>query len=275
MYRYRSVFISDLHLGSPDCQAYYLYDFLKTVRCETLYLVGDIVDLIAMQRKVYLPESHRRVARRLVALAREGTRVVYIPGNHDEFFRSFCGQHLAGIEFQRTALHVTADGRRFRVCHGDQFDQVVRYSPLMFLVGDHAHGLLLWLNRWLNRWRRVRGQPYWSLAAYLKQRIGKARAFIDRFERAALAAAERGRADGYICGHIHSAGFRAGNNGLYCNDGDWVEHCTALVEDDSGALSLLHWSERPQIIAREPALAADPGQALPVGPLASRTTVSG
>lgn len=249
---YRSVFISDVHLGTADCQADYLLDFLTSVRCDTLYLVGDIVDLIAMQRRVHFPPSHEAVIQALLALAASGTRVVYVPGNHDEFFRRFCGQSLSGIELKLKAVHTTADGRRFLVCHGDQFDQVVRCSPLMLLVGDRAHGLLLRLNRWFNAWRRVQGKPYWSLAAWIKGRIGKARTFIRRFELAALTAAERGHYDGFICGHIHSAGFLRSPEGLYCNDGDWVEHCTALVEDQAGQLALLHWSEQPEIIAREP-----------------------
>jgi UDP-2,3-diacylglucosamine pyrophosphatase LpxH len=253
MHQYRSVFISDVHLGSADCQADYLLDFLDNVSCETLYLVGDIVDLIAMQRRVHFPESHQAVVRRFMAIAAAGTRVVYVPGNHDEFLRHFCGQTLAGIELKQKAIHTTADGRRFVVCHGDQFDQVVRCSPLMLLVGDRAHGLLLRLNRWFNAWRRLRRKPYWSLAAWVKSRIGKARSFIRRFELAALTAAERGHYDGFICGHIHSAGFLRSQEGLYCNDGDWVEHCTALVERRDGKLDILHWSEQPGILASEPA----------------------
>ncbi len=253
MHQYRSVFISDVHLGSPDCQAEYLLDFLDNVQCETLYLVGDIIDLIAMQKRVHFPRSHQAVIRCFVRLAAEGTRVIYVPGNHDEFLRNFCGQTLAGISLQQKAVHTTADGRRFVVCHGDQFDQVMRCSPLMLLVGDRAHGLLLRLNRWFNVWRRMRNKPYWSLAAWMKSRIGKAKDFIQRFETAALMAAERGQYDGFICGHIHSAGFRQGSSGLYCNDGDWVEHCTALTESFDGSLEILHWSERPHVVECEPA----------------------
>lgn len=252
MHQYRSIFISDVHLGSADCQAEYLLDFLNNVSCDTLYLVGDIIDLIAMQRRVHFPQSHQAVVRRFMAIAAAGTRVVYVPGNHDDFLRHFCGQTLAGIELRKKAIHTTADGRRFVVCHGDQFDQVVRCSPLMLLVGDRAHGVLLRLNRWFNAWRRLRRKPYWSLAAWVKSRIGKARSFIRRFELAALTAAERGHYDGFICGHIHSAGFLRSQEGLYCNDGDWVEHCTALVEQKDGRLDILHWSEQPAIIATEP-----------------------
>ncbi|KEF29899.1 Ser/Thr protein phosphatase family protein [Marinobacter nitratireducens] len=252
MRQYRSVFISDVHLGTADCQAEYLLDFLENVQCETLYLVGDIVDLIAMQRRAHFPETHHRVIQKLIDLAGSGVRVVYVPGNHDEFFRRFSGQTISGIEILEKTAHTTADGRQFLVCHGDQFDQVVRCSPLMLLVGDRAHGLLLRLNRWFNALRRLQGKPYWSLAAWIKSRIGRARTFIRRFELAALTAAEKGRYDGFICGHIHSAGFLRSDEGLYCNDGDWVEHCTALVEGEDGKFQLLHWSEAPAILASEP-----------------------
>ena len=259
MHRYRTAFISDVHLGSADCQADYLLDFLNQAQFDTLYLVGDIVDLIAMQRRVHFPDSHQAVIRKLQALVKDGVQVIYTPGNHDDFFRGFCGQQFAGITIEEKAVHTTADGRSFLVCHGDQFDQVVRCSPFMLLVGDRAHGFLLRMNRWFNAWRRFKGRPYWSLAGWIKARIGKAQAFIRRFELAALVAAERGHFDGFICGHIHSAGFRRGKHGLYCNDGDWVEHCTALVEDFQGQLSILHWSEHPSIIATEPAEVTHPG----------------
>ena len=252
MNHYRSVFVSDIHLGTADCQAGYLLDFLNTVSCDTLYLVGDVIDLMAMQRRVHLPASHQAVIHKLIELAAGPTRVIYVPGNHDEFMRRFCVQTIAGIQIEYKTVHTTADGRRFMVCHGDQFDQVVRCSPLMLLVGDRAHGFLLRINRWFNAWRRMQGKPYWSLAAWVKSRIGKARTFIRRFELAALTAAERGHYDGFICGHIHSAGFLRSSEGLYCNDGDWVEHCTALVEQADGRLELLHWSENPVIIQSEP-----------------------
>ena len=252
MHEYRSVFISDLHLGSPDCQAGHLLDFLGSVTFERLYLVGDVIDLIAMQRRVFLPESHLAVIRKVLELASNGIHVVYIPGNHDEFLRSFSGQSIAGVELRETARHITADGRLFHLCHGDEFDQVVRCSPLMLLVGSPLHEFLVRLNRWTNHWRRMRGKPYWSLAGYIKRRLGKARAFIERFEQAVLTAGAKGPVDGTICGHIHAAGFRLGADRLYCNDGDWVEHCTALVENFAGRLSLIHWSEYPHIVAHEP-----------------------
>ena len=271
MHHYRSVFISDLHLGSRDCQAEYLLDFLETVDCEQLYLVGDVIDLIAMQRRVFLPESHLAVVRKLVSIAASGVRVVYIPGNHDDFMRSFCGQSIMGVEVRRTESHRSADGRYFHLCHGDEFDQVVRCSSLMMLVGSPAHEFLVRMNRWVNGWRRLRNKPYWSLAGYIKQRITRAQAYIGRFEDAGLTAGEKAGADGTICGHIHAAGFRAGEEALYCNSGDWVEHCTALVENHNGQLSLLHWSEEPRVIAREPSVeAAETGHTPPAGVPATR-----
>ncbi|MCP5163110.1 MAG: UDP-2,3-diacylglucosamine diphosphatase [Hahellaceae bacterium] len=252
MRRFRSIFISDVHLGTAACQASYLLDFLQSTDCDTLYLVGDIIDLMAMRKRIHFPELHEEIIRTIKAKAQTGTRVVYIPGNHDEFFRTFCGSTLSGIEIKRNHVHVGADGRRFFVSHGDEFDQVVRCSPLMLFVGDQAHEILLDLNRWLNGARRALNKPYWSLSGFLKQRVSKAAQFIRRFENAALKAADTMHYDGYICGHIHFAGFQRQEGILYCNDGDWVEHCTALVEDAHGQMALWHWSETPHLLMSEP-----------------------
>lgn len=253
MTHFRSVFISDLHLGSPDCQATYLLDFLARTSCETLYLVGDIIDFLAMGNRVQLPPEHQDVVRRIMAIAASGTRVIYIPGNHDDYMRKFNGERLAGVEVHDKVVHDNADGRRFMVCHGDQFDAIVRTGRGMMLVGEHGHRFLLWANRTFNAWRRMRGLPYWSLATAVKSRLSRARHFIRRFELAALTVAERGQYDGFICGHIHAAGFLRSPEGLYCNDGDWVEHCTALVETFEGELSLLHWADSDHHQQAEPA----------------------
>ncbi|MFD1383362.1 UDP-2,3-diacylglucosamine diphosphatase [Rhodanobacter aciditrophus] len=250
---YRAVFISDVHLGTKACQATHLLDFLNTISTQTLYLVGDIVDLIEMRKRAHFTEEQQQVVHRILALAKEGTRVVYIPGNHDAFFRQFCGQRLSGVEIEQQAIHKTADGRRFLVSHGDEFDQMVKVSPIMLAIGDKAHGLMLALNRHINRLRRVMGMPYWSLAGYIKQHISKAQEFITRFESAAIKTARNKKLDGYIGGHIHFARFQRQGEVLYCNDGDWVEHCSALVESGSGELSLIHWSEQPCHLATEPA----------------------
>lgn len=250
--QFRAVFISDVHLGTKSCQAEHLLDFLNHIETETLYLVGDIVDLIEMRKRAYFNDVQQQVIRRILSLAKHGTKVVYIPGNHDAFFRQFCGQTLSGITLEQHTIHTTADGRRFLVSHGDEFDQMVKVSPIMLAVGDKAHGLMLALNRHINRIRRVFGRPYWSFASYLKQHVSKAQEFITRFENAAMKTARNKKLDGYIGGHIHFARFQRQGEVLYCNDGDWVEHCTALVEHGNGELQLLHWSEQPCFLASEP-----------------------
>ena len=249
---FRAVFISDVHLGTKACQATHLLDFLNTVETQTLYLVGDIVDLIEMRKRAHFTDEQQQVVQRILELSKQGTRVVYIPGNHDAFFRQFCGQRLSGVEIERQAIHSTADGRRFLVSHGDEFDQMVKVSPIMLAIGDKAHGLMLALNRQINRLRRTVGLPYWSLAGYIKQHISKAQEFITRFENAAIKTARNKKLDGYIGGHIHFARFQRQGEVLYCNDGDWVEHCSALVESKAGELSLIHWSEQPCHLATEP-----------------------
>ena len=250
--QFRAVFISDVHLGTKSCQAEHLLDFLNQVDTQTLYLVGDIFDLIEMRKRAYFNDVQQQVIRRILQLAQCGTKVVYIPGNHDAFFRQFCGQTLSGVSLEQQAIHTTADGRRFLVSHGDEFDQMVKVSSIMLAIGDKAHGLMLALNRYINKARRMLGLPYWSFAGYLKQHVSKAQEFITRFESAAIKTARNKKLDGYIGGHIHFARFQKQADVLYCNDGDWVEHCTALVEHDSGTLQLLHWSEQPCWLAEEP-----------------------
>lgn len=252
--RFRAVFISDVHLGTVACQAHHLIDFLQQIQSDRLYLVGDIVDFLQMRKRAHFPDSHRKILSLILRKARQGTEVIYIPGNHDAFFRQMAGQDISGVAIRRNAIHETGDGRRFFVSHGDEFDTAVKVPPLLNSLGDWAHELNLRLNVWINRIRRLFGFPYWSLAGFLKTRISKAKQYIQRFERAALRASRQMQVDGYICGHIHLASFRRQGGRLYCNDGDWVEHCTALVEDDSGQLSLLHWSEQPRILAVEPAV---------------------
>lgn len=247
----RSVFISDVHLGTADCQAQYLLDFLQQHQMENLYLVGDIVDLLYMRKRVNFTVQHEEVVNQIVQLAKKGTRVIYIPGNHDAKFRRFCGQSFAGIEIHRHAVHRCADGRRFFVSHGDEFDGAMHAGLLWTLVGDLSHTLLLRLNTLVNGARRLLKLPYWSFAGYIKTRIGKAAEFIRRYEWMAARKARELDFDGYICGHIHVSGMRRIDGVLYCNDGDWVEHCTALVEDNSGQLSLVHWADRKEVLLRE------------------------
>lgn len=236
-----SIFISDVHLGFPGCSADYLCEFLEQTRCANLYLVGDIVDFWHMRRRRYWPESHGRVVRRILEMADAGTRVVMVPGNHDEAMRPFDGLTIGPVEVRDHLVHETPDGRRLLVLHGDQFDSVVRCSPLLAMIGSSLYGLLLGMNRWINLVRRRFGKDYWSLAAYLKNKVKNAVQYIGRFEEAVVTAARRERVDGVVCGHIHRAEIRRIGNITYMNCGDWVESCTALLEHFDGRIELLQW----------------------------------
>ena len=251
----RSVFISDVHLGTAACQAQYLLDFLNSHKPEYLYLVGDIVDLIAMRKRVNFTVQHEQVVEKVMEMARQGTRVIYIPGNHDALMRRFSGQIVAGIEVHRNRVHYCADGRRFFVSHGDEFDSAMHAGVFWYVVGDFSHHLLLRLNTFLNACRRAFKLPYWSLAGFIKKRIGKANEFIRRFELIAARQARELKYDGFICGHIHQSGMRRINDVLYCNDGDWVEHCTALIETNQGEFELVHWADHKEVLIRERELA--------------------
>lgn len=241
--KFRTVFISDVHLGTPDCQAQYLLDFLRQTRCETLYLVGDIVDLEALAIRPYWPPSHSAIIAELVDLARRGTRVVYLPGNHDAPMRAFCGQRLGGIEVAYSAVHIAADGRRYRVAHGDEFDPEHIGRSWLIRIGDSAHRLMLWANRNFNRLRRRLRLAYLPLSIITKSRIAQALLYIHQYEQRVVNSAREHGVDGHICGHIHFGGIREIDGIVYLNDGDWVEHCTALTEDFDGRMELLHWSE--------------------------------
>lgn len=239
--RYRAVFISDLHLGTPGCQAGPLLEFLKAHPSDYLYLVGDIVDGWQLRKRWYWPQAHNDVVQKLLRRARKGCRVIYVPGNHDEFAREFAGNHFGGIEVLPEAVHETADGRRLWVIHGDYFDGVVQCAKWLAYVGDNLYEFTLRLNRHLNDLRRRLGLPYWSLSAYLKQKVKKALNYVTDFEAAVAHEARRRGHQGVVCGHIHRAEMREIDGVLYCNDGDWVESRTALVEHHDGRLELLEW----------------------------------
>ena len=241
--RCRSAFISDIHLGFKGCRATELLDFLHRIEVEQLYLVGDIFDLWALKRRFYWPEAHNDVLRAIVDKARQGTRVVYVPGNHDRTLREYDGWVLGRIELLRETIHETADGRRFLVLHGDQFDSVIRASPWLESLGNRAYSAVLRLNRYVNVVRQRFGYPYWSVAAFLKHKVKNAVTYIANFERAVAFEARRRGVDGMICGHIHRAEIRDIDGVTYCNDGDWVESCSALLEDFDGHLSLVHWTQ--------------------------------
>ena len=240
--RYRAIFISDLHIGTPGFQADALLDFLKHHPCQTLYLVGDIVDGWQLRRRWFWPQSHNDVVQKLLRRARKGCRVIYVPGNHDEFARAFVGHAFGGVEVLEEAVHVTAQGQRLWVVHGDLFDGVIQCAKWLAHVGDWLYELTLKLNRHLNRLRARMGLEYWSLSAYLKHKVKKAVNFISDFEMAVAHEARRRGFDGVVCGHIHHAEIRTVDGVLYCNDGDWVESRTALVEHMDGKLEIVHWS---------------------------------
>lgn len=238
----RTVWISDVHLGTPGCNATMLLDFLRSIECEALYLVGDIIDGWRLRKGWYWPDAHNEVIRRILKMAHRGTHVVYIIGNHDEMLRDYVGLGFGGIELANEAVHETADGRRLLVTHGDAFDGVVLYARWLAYLGDQAYYMMLRANRWFNRARKALGMPYWSLSAYLKKRVKNAVQFVTDFEGAvAHEAAGRGL-DGVVCGHIHTAEIREIGNIIYYNDGDWVESCTALVEDFDGEMRIIDWS---------------------------------
>jgi len=264
--RARTVFISDVHLGFKGCQAQYLLDFLRSVECQSIYLVGDIIDLWALSKSFYWPQAHNDVIRTILGKAKHGTRVIYIPGNHDRVFRDHDGLVLGNVEIRREAIHQTADGRRFLVLHGDEFDSIVRASPLLESIGSHAYAAALTLNRYVNSIRSRFGFPYWSLAAFLKHKVKNAVTYIASFEKALAAEARRQQVHGVICGHIHRAEITEIDGITYCNDGDWVESCTTLVEDFDGRLSLLRWTETQAVIVggREHPLFDSPPGATPV-----------
>ena len=243
--RVRAIFISDIHLGTAGCQAHALLEFMREHPSEYLYLVGDIVDGWQLRRRWFWPQSHNDVVQKLLRRARKGCKVVFIPGNHDEFARGFVGHQFGGIEVCADAVHTTADGRTLWVTHGDYFDGVIQCAKWLAYVGDNLYEFTLKLNRYLNGLRARMGLPYWSLSAYLKHKVKSALNYVTDFEVAVASEARARGHDGVVCGHIHRAEMREINGTLYCNDGDWVESRSALVEHLDGRLELLLWSSSP------------------------------
>ena len=239
---YRTIWISDVHLGTAGCKAKFLLDFLKNTESDTLYLVGDIIDGWQLKKGWTWRQSHNDVLQKVLRKARKGTRVIYIPGNHDEFAREYVDHHFGGIEVLYEATHVTADGRRLLITHGDLFDGVILQAKWLAYLGDSLYTFVLALNHWFNRIRGRLGFPYRSLSQYLKHKVKNAVSFITSFENALVLEARRRAFDGVVCGHIHKAEIRMIDGILYCNDGDWVESLTALVESPTGQLEILHWT---------------------------------
>lgn len=247
---FRAIFISDVHLGTPGCQADALLEFLRTHSSDTLYLVGDIIDGWQLRRRWYWPQAHNDVVQKLLRRARKGCRVVFVPGNHDEFARGFIGHSFGGIEVAKETVHTTATGQKLWVIHGDHFDGVIQLAKWLAKLGDHLYEMTLKLNRYLNHLRAKFGLPYWSLSAYLKLKVKKAVSFINDFEEAVAAQAAKHGFQGVVCGHIHHAEIRDIHGILYCNDGDWVESLTALVEHMDGRLEILSFDEVNQMRLR-------------------------
>jgi len=245
---YRSLWISDLHLGTPGCQAKALLDFLKHTESEHLFLVGDIVDGWQLRRSWYWPQAHNDVVQKLLRKARKGTSVIFIPGNHDEFARRYVGHNFGGIDVAEDWVHEAADGRKLWVTHGDYFDGVIQCAKWLAHVGDSLYEFTLKLNRHLNSLRARMGLPYWSLSKYLKLKVKRAVNFIGDFESAVAKEARRRGVQGVVCGHIHKAEFLEQDGRVYCNDGDWVESCTAIVENLRGDLELIAWRPAAKLV---------------------------
>jgi UDP-2,3-diacylglucosamine pyrophosphatase LpxH len=246
---YRSLFISDLHLGTKGFQSELFLDFLKHHDAETIYLVGDIVDFWRLKRTWYWPQQHNDVIQKILRKGRKGARIIYVPGNHDEFLREYIGTHFGGIEVKRRAVHTTAKDERLLVIHGDEFDVVVRYARWLALLGDWAYAFALVCNTHFNVVRRKLGFPYWSLSAWLKHKVKNAVNFIGDFEQALASEAARLKVDGVVCGHIHHPADRLMDGVRYLNCGDWVESCTALGERPDGTLEIIHW---PIVLEKQP-----------------------
>lgn len=238
---YRSIFISDVHLGTKDCKAEQLNQFLKSHRCESLYIVGDFIDGWRMAKKVFWKKSFTRVIRRILKMSKHGVKIYYIAGNHDEFLRKFANNRFDTIQLINKITHVTADKQKLLVMHGDQFDGVTRAHKILKWIGDWGYDLLMFLNRQFNYVRAKYGYGYWSFAGFLKTHIKRAQMHISDYEDvAALYAAKQGF-DGIICGHIHHAAMKQLHNVSYYNTGDWVESCTALAENFDGSFALIDW----------------------------------
>lgn len=238
---YRTIWISDIHLGSKGSQSEHLLEFLKYNDSEYLYLVGDIIDGWRLTKKWYWPQSHNDVIQKILRKARKGTKVFYIPGNHDEGSRSFIGLTFGDIKIRNQAFHLTAKEKKLWVVHGDMFDHVIQHARWLAYIGDSAYTFLLCINKWFNDLRRFFNLPYWSLSQYLKLKVKKAVSFINAFETLMVKEAHRRECDGVVCGHIHKSELKEINNLIYANDGDWVESLTALVEHKDGELEIVNW----------------------------------
>jgi UDP-2,3-diacylglucosamine pyrophosphatase LpxH len=239
--KFRSIWISDLHLGAKSSRPHCLLDFFRYHQCKYLYLNGDMIDGWRLKKSWFWDQLHNDVIQKILRQARKGTRVIYIPGNHDQFARDHIGLHMGGIEICRNYVHETADGRKLLIMHGDEFDSVVTHAKWLAVLGSGAYEVSVFLNLWVNRVREKLGLSYWSLANYLKQKVKNAMQFIDNYEHAVAEEARKRGVDGVICGHIHRADIKEIEGVAYYNTGDWVESCTALVEHFDGRMEIIEW----------------------------------
>lgn len=257
--RYRTLFISDVHLGARGCQAEMLLDFLREADADAIFLVGDIVDGWSLSKTWYWPQTHNDVVQKLLRKVRKGAQLLYVPGNHDEFLRDFYGLHVGGVEVVEDAIHAGADGRRYLIIHGDIFDVVVCNAKWLAYFGDWAYETALKIGAAVSSIRRKLGLPYWSLSAWAKLKVKTAVNFIGNFEKALVEEARRRGVDGVVCGHIHHAAVRDIGGIAYINCGDWVESCTAIAETFDGRFEIIRWADvvaarpRPKLEADEPA----------------------
>ena len=273
---YRSVWISDAHLCSKDARADLLYTFLDSIKVDYLYLVGDIVDVWALRQRWHWPPQYNEVIHKLLKRSRKGAKVFYIPGNHDDFFRGFVGYQFGDVRIVSDRIHETSDGRRLLVLHGDEFDTIVLYRRWLSHLGSWAYRYLIAINRMVNWVRRLLGRPYWSLSGAIKRKVQSAVKHLTSFEQLLTAEARRRRVDGVICGHTHQPAIQEIEGILYCNTGDWVEHCTALVEHADGRIELVWWAkEWESLQAQAPAapglpFGSNPGRPSLAAPLRDR-----
>lgn len=251
--RYRTIFISDVHLGYRGSRAHDLLEFLRNTECDYLYLVGDIIDLWQLKRRPFWPQAHNDVLRTILGKAKHGTQVIFIPGNHDEKLKTYCGHRFGNISIELTSIHQRADGSRLLVLHGDQFDAAVASSPWLGMLGAKVYDWLLTTNTVVNVIRRRCGFGYWSLAGFLKHKVKNAIKYINRYEQVVAAQARKKNVDGVVCGHIHRAEIAEIEGLAYHNCGDWVESCTALVEHADGAMELLYCSNADPVTNLQPA----------------------
>lgn len=254
--KYRTLFLSDFHLGMRNTQAELLLDFLRRHDAETIYLVGDVVDGWRLARSWYWPQVHNDVVQKLLDKGRNGARIIYVPGNHDEMLREYCGHTFGAVALKKNDIHELADGRRYLIMHGDEFDVVVRHAKWLALLGDWAYRVVLVLNGYVNVIRRRMGFQYWSLSSWLKVKVKHAVNYIGEFESALVTEARRRGVDGVICGHIHCPSETMMNDIHYLNCGDWVESCSAIVEHHDGRLELIGWTSQANVVEAFPSKVA-------------------